>query len=483
MRVRLDARARRPSSASPTCCSPAWPPTAGCTCPTTWPSLRRRRRARRGAGTYADVGRRGDPARSSATTSTPPTLRRACAPRRTPRSATPAVVPLVQIDHRQWLAELFHGPTLAFKDVALQLVGRLFDHVLGRARRAGHDRRRDERRHRLGGDRGGARLRRRRHRDPLPATVGTSEVQRRQMTTVDAPNVHAVAVEGTFDDCQDLVKAMFNDAPFRERMRLSAVNSINWARVMAQIVYYVTAARALRRADHGRACRPATSATSSPAGSPGGWARRSRDFVVASNANDILTRFVNDGDMSTRRRRADAQPVDGHPGVVELRAAAVRDERPRRARTGEQLRAVPRRRARSTRRRRRPRALDQRARSAPPGSTTPRCSPRSRRVHAETGMLIDPHTATGTVGGPRRSPATTRWSRWRPPTRRSSPTPSSGPPASARRCPTTSPTCSTDPSAPRRLPNDLAVDRGLRRPHLRLKPLLHRSVEQHPSVG
>ena len=84
----------------------------------------------------------------------------------------PAVVPLVQIDHRQWLAELFHGPTLAFKDVALQLVGRLFDHVLGAARRARHDRRRDERRHRLGGDRGGARLRPRRHRDPLPATAG-----------------------------------------------------------------------------------------------------------------------------------------------------------------------------------------------------------------------------------------------------------------------------------------------------------------------
>src|SRR5204863_9041448 len=74
---------------------------------------------------------------------------------------------------------------------------------------------------------------------------GPSDVQRRQMTTVETPNVRAVAVEGSFDDCQDLVKAMFNDAPFRDRMRLSAVNSINWARVMAQVVYYVTTARAL----------------------------------------------------------------------------------------------------------------------------------------------------------------------------------------------------------------------------------------------
>ena len=152
----------------------------------------------------------------------------------------PAVVPLVQLDHRQWVQELFHGPTLAFKDVALQLVGRMFDHVLAQ---------RGERVTIVGatsGDTGSA---------AIDAVAGcehvdivilyplgrTSEVQRRQMTTVDQPNAHAVAVEGTFDDCQDLVKAMFNDTPFRERNRLSAVNSINWARVMAQTVYYVTA--------------------------------------------------------------------------------------------------------------------------------------------------------------------------------------------------------------------------------------------------
>ena len=131
----------------------------------------------------------------------------------------PAVVPLVQIDDRQWLAELFHGPTLAFKDIALQLVGRLFDHVLGA---------RGEHVTIVGatsGDTGSAAIEAVhgcRHVDIviLYPVGGPSEVQRRQMTTVDAPNVRAVAVEGTFDDCQDLVKAMFNDAPFRERMRL-----------------------------------------------------------------------------------------------------------------------------------------------------------------------------------------------------------------------------------------------------------------------
>ena len=150
-----------------------------------------------------------------------------------------------------------------------------------------------------------------------------------------------MAVDGTFDDCQDLVKAMFNDAEFRERNQLSAVNSINWARVMAQTVYYVTAAETF--AD------PMT--FSVPTGNFGnvlaGWIAREmgapiRDFIVASNTNDILTRFVNDGDMTHSRRRAHRQPVDGHPGVVELRASAVRDERPRRWVDRRAARPVPR---------------------------------------------------------------------------------------------------------------------------------------------
>ncbi len=210
----------------------------------------------------------------------------------------PAVAPLVQVDHRQWVQELFHGPTLAFKDVALQLVGRLFDHVLA------------ERGRRVtivgatSGDTGSAAIDGVAGCEHIDIVIlyplgRTSEVQRRQMTTVDQPNVHTVAVEGTFDDCQDLVKAMFNDVEFRERNQLSAVNSINWARVMAQTVYYVTASEAL--AD------PAT--FSVPTGNFGnvlsGWIAREmgapiRDFIVSSNTNDILTRFINGGDMSTR---------------------------------------------------------------------------------------------------------------------------------------------------------------------------------------
>ncbi|MEZ5297656.1 MAG: threonine synthase [Ilumatobacteraceae bacterium] len=209
-----------------------------------------------------------------------------------------ATCPLVQIDDRQWLLELFHGPTLAFKDVALQLVGRLFDHALAQ---------RGQRITIVGatsGDTGSAAIDGVRHCDNVDIVIlypagRTSDVQRRQMTTVDSPNAHAIAVEGTFDDCQDLVKAMFNDAAFRDEMHLSAVNSINWARVMAQIVYYVTASRAL----------DGTTTFCVPTGNFGnvlsGWIAQRMgapiaDFVVASNSNDILTRFINDADMTTR---------------------------------------------------------------------------------------------------------------------------------------------------------------------------------------
>ena len=213
-----------------------------------------------------------------------------------------AVVPLVQVGPNEWLLEQFHGPTLAFKDVALQLVGRLFDHVLAQ---------RNERVTIVGatsGDTGSAAI------DGVKSCANvdivilypygrTSDVQRRQMTTVNSPNVHTVAVEGTFDDCQDLVKAMFNDQSFRNEMNLSAVNSINWARVMAQIVYYVTATRSLGVTHD----QPAT--FSVPTGNFGnvlsGWIAREmgapiHDFIVASNSNDILTRFINSNDMTAR---------------------------------------------------------------------------------------------------------------------------------------------------------------------------------------
>jgi len=213
----------------------------------------------------------------------------------------PAVAPLVQLDARLFALELFHGPTLAFKDMALQLVGLLFEHVLAK---------RGERITIVGatsGDTGSAAIEACRDRDAVDIVIlhpegRTSEVQRRQMTTVLSPNVHNIAVQGSFDDCQDLVKAMFNDAPFRQEMRLSAVNSINWARIAAQIPYYVAAALALGAPD-----RPV--AFSVPTGNFGNvlaaWAARRMGvpierLIVGSNRNDILARFLAANDMSAR---------------------------------------------------------------------------------------------------------------------------------------------------------------------------------------
>jgi threonine synthase len=207
----------------------------------------------------------------------------------------PDVCPLVEIEPGLHVVELFHGPTLAFKDVALQLVGRLFDHELSR---------RGERATVVvatSGDTGSAAIAACVGRPMLDIVVlhpagRVSDVQRRQMTTVDAPNVHNVAVEGTFDDCQDLVKALFADATLRDRIGLSAMNSINWARVAAQIVYYVAAAAAVGACD-----------VAVPTGNFGnvfaGWiARRGgapvERLVIGSNSNDILTRWAGTGELA-----------------------------------------------------------------------------------------------------------------------------------------------------------------------------------------
>ncbi|MDG2027116.1 MAG: threonine synthase [Acidimicrobiales bacterium] len=211
---------------------------------------------------------------------------------------SPDVCPLVQLDDHHHLLELWHGPTLAFKDVALQLVGRLFDHELDR---------RDERVLIVGatsGDTGSAAIEAVRHSDRVDIVIlfpkgRTSDVQRRQMTTVDSPNVRTVAVDGTFDDCQDLVKAMFADEAFRSRNRLSAVNSINWARVMAQIVYYVWAAQRLGRRDIPTTfCVPTGNFGNVFAGHVAAAMGLPADrFLVASNSNDILTRLIDTGEM------------------------------------------------------------------------------------------------------------------------------------------------------------------------------------------
>jgi len=210
----------------------------------------------------------------------------------------PAVVPLRPLEDGLQLLELFHGPTLAFKDVALQLVGPLFEHELerrnGRVTIVGA----------TSGDTGSAAIEACRDRDAIDIFIlhpagRVSEVQRRQMTTVDSPNVHNVAVEGTFDDCQDLVKQLFADLELRERRHLSAVNSMNWARLVAQVVYYVSSWIALGGARVSFAV---------PTGNFGnvfsGYvaSRMGVDveqFVVGSNRNDILTRFFESGTMTT----------------------------------------------------------------------------------------------------------------------------------------------------------------------------------------
>jgi threonine synthase len=215
------------------------------------------------------------------------------------RFAHKAVTPLKQLDERQWLLELFHGPTLAFKDVALQMLGLLFEEFLGR----GNDN--------LtivgatSGDTGSA---------AIDAVAGrakidifmlhpkgrVSDVQRRQMTTVLAPNVHNIAIEGTFDDAQAMVKRMFNDTAMTSRFNIGAVNSINWARLMAQVVYYFAAGLQL-----GAPHRPVAFAV--PTGNFGdvfaGYVAAQMglpvaQLIVATNVNDILHRALTNGDYS-----------------------------------------------------------------------------------------------------------------------------------------------------------------------------------------
>lgn len=203
------------------------------------------------------------------------------------------VVPLRQIAPNDWLLELFHGPTLAFKDVAMQILARLFDHVLEKKGRritvVGA----------TSGDTGSAAIEAFRGRDATDIFIlhpkgRVSEVQRRQMTTVLDANVHNIAIEGSFDDCQALVKAMFNDLAFRDEVSLAGVNSINWGRVMAQIVYFFTSAVAL-----GAPARPI--AFSVPTGNFGdifaGYAAARMGLpvaklIVATNVNDILARTL-----------------------------------------------------------------------------------------------------------------------------------------------------------------------------------------------
>ena len=221
----------------------------------------------------------------------------------------PAVVPLDQIGPNQFLLELFHGPTLAFKDVAMQLISRLMDHVLAK---------RGQRTTIVvatSGDTGGAAVDAFANLENVDLVVlfpngRISGVQRRMMTTTGASNVHALAVEGTFDDCQAIVKGLFNHHRFRDQVALSGVNSINWARIVAQVVYYFTSAVALgapsRSVDFtvptGNFGDIFAGYVAKRMGLPIRWLR------IAANVNDILPRTLKTGIYEVREVHATTSP-------------------------------------------------------------------------------------------------------------------------------------------------------------------------------
>ncbi len=305
----------------------------------------------------------------------------------------PAVVPLAQLDVNTFALELFHGPTLAFKDLAMALLARLMDHALAM---------RGERRTIVvatSGDTGGAAVEAFRGRDQVDLILlfpngRISDVQRRMMTTVEAANVSAVAIEGTFDDCQALVKAMFNHADFRERVRLSGVNSINWARIVAQTVYYFTAAVAL-----GAPQRKV--AFTVPTGNFGdiyaGYVALRMGLpierlVIATNVNDILARTLATGTYALRpvvpttSPSMDIQVSSNFERLLfdayERDAAAIRSLMGSLAQAGRFTLSAP--------------ALAQiRALFAAGRADEDDVAATIRTVRRETGNFVDPHTAVG----------------------------------------------------------------------------------------
>lgn len=303
------------------------------------------------------------------------------------------VVPLAQTGSNDWILELFHGPTLAFKDVALQLLGHLFDHVLTRKGRkvtiVGA----------TSGDTGSAAIECIRDRAcaeifMLHPKGLVSNVQRRQMTTVLSSNVHNLAVQGNFDDCQAMVKALFNDLAFRDEIALSAVNSINWARVMAQVVYYFTSAVALGAPDR-------EISYSVPTGNFGdiyaGYMAQQmglpiRQLIVATNRNDILTRVLTSGDytvgavsptispsmdiqLSSNFERLLYNLYDGRGSDVRRLMASLNQSRSFTLDAGQLEKAKQ--------------IFDAIQVSEPDTEAT------IKAIFEQTGMLVDPHTAVG----------------------------------------------------------------------------------------
>jgi threonine synthase len=305
----------------------------------------------------------------------------------------PATTPLKQLDANQWLLELFHGPTIAFKDVAMQLLARLMDWSLEKQKRraviVGA----------TSGDTGGAAIDAFQHNKSASLFIlhphgKVSDVQRRQMTTVKSPSIHNIAIEGNFDDCQAIVKTLFNDLKFRDEVGLAGVNSINWARIMAQIVYYFYAALQLGAPDR------AVSFTV-PTGNFGnifaGLAAKRMGLdidrlVIATNSNDIMDRTLKTGSYTitgvhaTQSPSMDIQVSSNFERLVYLAcngdAAAVRSHIASLAQSGNftlQAEAVKSIRA----------EFDS-------GSTDEAETARTISITLkETGELLDPHTAVG----------------------------------------------------------------------------------------
>ena len=292
---------------------------------------------------------------------------------------------------------MFHGPTLAFKDVAMQILGRLYTHILAaRARTmtivcA------------TSGDTGGAAVEAFAGLDHVRVVVlfpegRISEVQRRFMTTAHQANVRTVAVAGDFDDCQAILKALFQDEAFAREVDLSAVNSINFARIVAQSVYFFTAAVAL-----GAPARKVDFAV--PTGNFGdafaGYAAWLMGLpigriIVATNANDIVARALRDRTSTAGAMPGDPKSGHGHPGRLQLRAPVLRVRRPRRRSDGRAFRAfAERRRAPHTRRR-----AGCHARGVCRGGRQTRSGPRGAIADdlPGAGELIDPHTAVAIAG-------------------------------------------------------------------------------------
>ena len=304
-----------------------------------------------------------------------------------------AVAPLRQIDARTWLMELFHGPTLAFKDLAMQLVARLMDHALHQ---------RGERTTIVvatSGDTGGAAAEAFKGSEQVDVVVlfprgRISDVQQRMMTTVSDSNVHAVAIEGTFDDCQALVKAMFNHHAFRDRVALTGVNSINFARIVAQVVYYFTAAVTLG-APHRQV------AFTVPTGNFGdvfaGYVAQRMGLpverlVVATNVNDILVRTLQTGAYEVRDVVATTSPSMD----IQVSSNFERLLFDAGGRDGRAVRAAMGSLAQSGRFTVQAPALgEMRARFTAERADEQETAATIRTLLRETGHLADPHTAVG----------------------------------------------------------------------------------------